>query len=565
MTRGLATLALALVVVSAPMAARQSRDASRPVAASGRVSGTVVNAESGRPVRFARVLIEGPNGGADDVTGEDGTFAIERLPPGSYQLIVTKPGYLETAYGQARPGTATPGKRMTLADREHIERLVVPLSQGGSISGVVRDDRGDPAYGAEVRVLRWAMKNGLRTLEIVQSAATDERGKYRVSLLPARDYLVSVAPGPDSVPGSTRRPATQAFAPVFYQGTLRARTASLVSIGPGEERSDVDVQLPLVGLGSVTGVVLGLDGRPAQGVAVSLMDQEHEGLEELVQTDGLGRFLFERVAPGTYVVTAGARSGVFVSRAARKGHVVIEIAEPEAPARSAPAGTASGDVTVVSGGASDVVLTLEPARTVAGRIVWEGSSRPPSLRGAVVELTSRSLAGEQVETKVAEDGTFAIANVPPGRYTVAFAGEAPPWILASAISNGADALDFLLDVPRDRDVRDLVLTLRDKAAELVGAATDAAGRPAVDRTAVVFPADERLWVAGDRRVRAQPLSLDGTFVFENLRPGAYLLAMTDSVEADEWLNPDFLRRLAAAAVPVTIGQGEKKVQDLRIR
>jgi hypothetical protein len=166
---------------------------------------------------------------------------------------------------------------------------------------------------------------------------------------------------------------------------------------------------------------------------------------------------------------------------------------------------------------------------------------------------------------VADDGTFTIANVAPGRYTVGFAGEAPPWSLASAVSNGVETLDTLLEVPRDRDVRDLVLALRDRTGELSGTVTDAAGRPATDRMAIVFPSDEHLWSAGERRIKAVALGPDGTFAFEEVRPGAYLLAIADSVETDEWLNPDFLKKLLAAAVPVAIAEGEKRVQDLRIR
>ena len=210
-------------------------------------------------------------------------------------------------------------------------------------------------------------------------------------------------------------------------------------------------------------------------------------------------------------------------------------------------------------------MTLELPRTVAGRIVTDGASKPPAVRGTVVVLTAAALSGEQHEAKVADDGTFVVTNVPPGKYTVVFAGETPPWTLASAMSAGVDALDYLLDVPRDRDVRDLVLTLRDRTSELSGVVTDATSRPVGDRTVIVFPSDERLWPAAERRIRAMNLAADGKYVFGELRPGSYLLALTDSVEPDEWLDPEFLKKLLTASIPVSVGDGEKRVQDLRIR
>ncbi len=95
--------------------------------------------------------------------------------------------------------------------------------------------------------------------------------------------------------------------------------------------------------------------------------------------------------------------------------------------------------------------------------------------------------------------------------------------------------------------------------------TDAASRPVGDRTVIVFPSDERLWPAAERRIRAMTLAADGKYVFGELRPGSYLLALTDSVEPDEWLDPEFLKKLLTASIPVNVGDGEKRVQDLRIR
>jgi hypothetical protein len=211
------------------------------------------------------------------------------------------------------------------------------------------------------------------------------------------------------------------------------------------------------------------------------------------------------------------------------------------------------------------VLTMETMRTVAGRIITEGSSSPPILRGTVVEVTAYSLSGDRREAKVAADGTFAIPDVAPGKYIVNFAGEAPPWNLASAMAAGVDTLDYLLEVPRDRDVRDLVLTLRDRSSELSGTVTDGSLKPAAGRTVIVFPSDDRLWMSGDRRIKAKTLGDDGKYLFDELRPGNYLVVLTDSVEPDEWLDPEFLKKLLSASIPITIAEGEKKVQDLRIR
>jgi uncharacterized protein (DUF2141 family) len=594
------TLAYAVVFAAAVTAgatalAQQRRDTAPPPQGTGRISGTVVGAESQRPVRFARVEIHSGGFASATVTDDAGAFVFERLRPGAYLLSVSKAGYLETAYGQTRPGTNTQGKRIDVGDKEQIERLVVPLSQGGSISGVIRDDHGDPSFRTAVQVSRWVMRNGVRTIEAVDSTMTDERGRYRLSLLPPRDYIVIAIPDEEGIPETTGASQTRGFAPAFYPGTMSARTAGVISLALGEDRAEIDFQVPLVPLGRVTGSVISTDGKPVTNIPVSLANREHGDREQGTQTDAAGRFTFERVVPGAYTVSAGKSSGsghfTFMSkkiridgsdfsiaidgkreiseltRALETQHKLVE-AEVDANGRVTRAtsvGSASGEVNVTGMAASDVVLTMESPRTVAGRITTEGSSAPPVLRGTVVEVTEFSAAGDRHEAKVAADGTFVIPNVPPGKYVVNFAGEAPPWALASATSAGVDALDYLLEIPRDRDVRDLVLTLRDRSSQLSGTVTDASLKPATGRTVIAFPADERLWPSGARRIRAADLGADGKYVFDEMRPGMYLVVLTDSVEPDEWLDPEFLKKLVAAAIPVTIADGEKRIQDLRIR
>src|SRR6188768_2206232 len=139
MTRRFAALVFVLTT-SLTGLAQQRRDAAPAPQGTGRISGTVIGAESQRPVRFARVEIGSSAGSSTAVTDDNGAFTFERLRPGAYMLQVSKPGYLDSYYGQARPGTNTPGQWIELKDKEQVDRLVVPLSQGGSISGVIRDD-----------------------------------------------------------------------------------------------------------------------------------------------------------------------------------------------------------------------------------------------------------------------------------------------------------------------------------------------------------------------------------------------------------------------------------------
>jgi 5-hydroxyisourate hydrolase-like protein (transthyretin family) len=576
------------LAIACALTTQQQRDALPQPAGTGRLGGTVVDAESGRPVRFAQVLLMSSSSDhRSAVTDEGGAFSFDRLVRGAYQLRVSKPGYLDTAYGQARPGTDTFGKQVLLQDRQAVANVTISLSHGGSISGVVRDDRGDPVFQATVTVYRWMTSFGVRRLAPVESTQTDERGMYRISRLPPRDYLLGAAPAEFSMPETREGPHPFGFAAIFHPGVATGNAAESIQLGLGEQKSGVDLQLPLVALGRVSGTVVDGSGRPVAGVNVTLLPKDAGSGESghSVETERDGRFKVESVAPGSYAVTASTIptqhgfAGAFLNKRMRfdgslhfEVQPTVQIVEAEkivtgqtrALAADAPPAAASGDVTVAGGGDVNVMLTLEPPRKVAGRLVFEGPTRPPPLKEVRIEMEAVNGHDGPPGANVNDDGTFELANVVPGRYAVSLDGIDAPWSLASATSGGVDVLDFFLDVPRDRDVRDLTITVRDRRAELTGAVTDSSGRPAPGRTVIVFASDDRLWPA-PQRVQAENLFEDGAYAFRDLRPGRYLLAIVDGVEHGEWLDPSFLRRLIPAAVAVTLGDGERKVQDLRVR
>jgi hypothetical protein len=177
---------------------------------------------------------------------------------------------------------------------------------------------------------------------------------------------------------------------------------------------------------------------------------------------------------------------------------------------------------------------------------------------------------------VDEFGRFTITGVAPGRYSLSGspnqAGRGSgrgtssntTWTLGSAIIDGRDVLDFPLDIAPHENIKDAVVTFTNRTQELGGRIQDASGRPTADFTIVVFPTDSRYWLPRARRIASTRPGTDGSFVIRDLPAGDYRLTAVTDVEPGEWYDPNFLSQLMPVSIPITLRQGEQKVQDIKV-
>ncbi len=566
--------------------------AAAQAAAAAALSGTVVTDDSfAAPVRRAIVTISGSGLTASRsvITDDDGRFAFDGLPAGRFTLSAARPAFMTSVYGARRPGGT--GKPIVVAAGEQVTDVTIRLARGAVLTGIVTDGSGNPAPGASVAALSTAMQ-----MTIAGSAESDDRGIYRIFGLRPGAYLVAtssrvVGRGDIDVPsaaavdavlsalkarrdtpgvaaGGTADPAgpRRAFgwSPVFYPGTPSVSDAVALTLGAGEERSGVDLQLSYVPTVSVSGVVLQPDGRPAAGAFMSLS----QDLPRLPMTFGVGsnalesestardgRFRYDNVPPGRYRLTAG--SGV------ASGAPMLPSA-----VRNSPLLVAETEVTVSGQEISGVILTLGPGLLIEGRIVFEGSELPADLTkfriAAHVYPPGRTERSKI--TAVKADGTFAIAGLAPGRYTLTTTvpgSLGTTWWPRSAIAGGRDVFDVPLELT-GAGVRDVVVVFTARHALVSGSVADAGGG-AADTFVVMFPADRAEWRSGSRRARFTRTGEDGRFAIRDLPSGDYLVATADDVEAADLDRPELFERLARTAVRLSLADGEQKTQDLRVK
>jgi hypothetical protein len=81
---------------------------------------------------------------------------------------------------------------------------------------------------------------------------------------------------------------------------------------------------------------------------------------------------------------------------------------------------------------------------------------------------------------------------------------------------------------------------------------------------VVFATDRSFWRPNARRIRLTQPATDGSFAVGGLPPGEYAIAAAEDIVAADLADPAVLMALLASSVKLTIAEGEKKRQDLRV-
>ncbi len=529
-------------------------------------------------------------------TDDQGRFQFDNLPAVTYKLVARKGGYVAAGYGATKIGS--PGNPITLADGQHFVAKPIALIRGAVITGVVRNPKGRPMPGSQVQAVGFQIVDGIRKPPAsgyagTGSATADGDGVYRIYGLAPGDYLVSAtaafsrqaagqelsaadfdwaeqqirAPGAAATPISAVKLTPQktvGLAATYFPGTADPASAGVVSVTKGEERTGVDIQMQSLGTARMSGVVMGLDGRPVAGATVVRTSKQTNRLLPGVTGSALGRtgadgtFTYSDVAPGEYTISARP-----------------------APSDGSPAGNASAalwgsaDVTLNGDDVTGITVQLQPGMKVSGKIVFEGTTlRPPTDLSRVQPKLQFGSNASTVTINASPaaanaDGTFTIDDVTPGSYRMTATipgvpGAANNWMIKSATLNGTNVLDFPFDVQPGTDVSGFVITFTDRRTELTGKLIDAAGQAAPQFFVLAFSTDRKYWVYGMRLIAPARADVDGRFTITGLPPGEYYLCAMTEINNERLIDPTYLEGLIPQAIKITLGEGEKKSQDLRI-
>lgn len=534
-----------------------------------------------RPLRRAIVTVTAAElkGSRQAVTDDNGRFTFAELPPGRYSVVVDKPGYVKTYHGNRRPG-GMPATPVAVLAGQPPQDIAVRVPRGAVVAGAVRDQFGTPVSGAQVSVKHVTIVNGNRRMSDVPNlrvpvATTDDQGRYRIYGLPPGEYAVfselprmnygnvretnsadvdavlrELRAGRSAAAVASAPPKQVSLSGGYLPGVPDAGSAQLIALAAGEERTGADILIgPLRAL-TVSGTSVGPGGAPMNNLMLVVVNTG-TGARIVAGSGGArdGRFTLSALPQGRYVLVGRAAE----NNAGETDHMPY-FAETEF---------------VLTDQNSSVSLQFERGTTMEGRIVPPAGAAPglvESVRlGATPVEGYTGVVPARVVATTRPDGTFVFDGLGPGKWRVTGASLPPTWSLRSAVLDGRDTLDTPLEVRLGQPIADLTVTITDRPTVLTGTILDATGEPTSEYSIVAFSTDRALWTVPRRVSSATRLSSDGRFTITGLPPGEYYLAVSTDPDAAQLSDASFLESLVAAAVTVSMAEGERKVQDFRIR
>jgi hypothetical protein len=400
------------------------------------------------------------------VTGGDGRFAFADVLPGDYGLTATA-----DAGAPARQGKVPVVSGKT-------SEVTLTLGPGGLLLiGEVTDIGGGAIAGAKalVRSIGVFLRPGDEP-GVFQTTA-DDKGVFRVRLARG-DYDVLVT--------------ADGYAPMRDRATLTS--------------SEQHRRYRLNPAARLSGRVLDRKSRePAAGASVWLrLDRLESFVDREVAADGEGRFHFDDLPAGGYVVLARADRRIGLTRAVSLG---------------------------VAQSTSDVEVLVDPGRSVRGLVVTQGDKPLGGVRVSVGRMDppfERPVFAPRTGT----DGTFTVEGLLPGKYRV------------NAWAEGQGPSKMETVQLASRDVQGLKLVMS-QALVVRGQVLDRNGAPAaeVTVTGTVESPDPARRFSLDRATT----DAAGKFQLDRLVPGKLTLTAKHADQGNARLGPEDTESMARNA------------------
>ena len=539
------------------------------------VYGRAIYRDTQQPVRRVRVVLRsftslGPEQ-LEAISNARGEFRIEGVPAGRYFIGVNGRGVVSTDsflnLDDNREDRYDVKELRQYCEEIEVDgrtdkQVTVRAQRGGVITGKVRYANGDDAaVDHPITVLR---RKGTRYVmfyinsnTMQASLLTDDRGTFRVSGLPSGEYILGATPMIEH--GELIKDTTleanmvgSSLAMSFHPSTTLVTQATTVRVESGEERTGVDITIPEQQMHKLSGVVRARDDRrPVAAARVGIIRKEtyekvgrafwpySQGMPG-VQTDELGRWRFNEVPDGRYVLFVQPN---------------IESAGLLGPNQY---GSKQHEVEVSGGDVNNTVIELGDDAMISGTITAEGGPTPRVFIG----LTSGGISSDIGASATVEGNRFTIRNVPPGKMYlyVNLEEDIDRYYLKSVTWKGKDLLNELLEVGVETKIEGVQIVLSPRVANFTIRVRTSQGKPIPEAIVLLVPANPNRWTREEAQLFGET-DANGECKIA-AAPVEYLLFVLPSGVRASTLQKDEIEERAAGAQRVSLREGERRTFDV---
>jgi protocatechuate 3,4-dioxygenase beta subunit len=563
MSMKLLSSACFVLCVASAFAQAPAPSPAKPPAPTARISGRVVAADTGKPLRRASVTLMAQPSKTTRVTETDsnGRYEFSRLPAGRYSVRPSKDGYVVMS-----PDPFSVGVGVELYDGQIEDQTDFSLPRGSVITGRITDEFGEPMANVMVQARRYQFRpSGQRQLmegnstNFYMPGGTNDRGEYRIFGLRPGSYYVSantmdmsgvIALAQSGGPGIGALDTNDGLATTFYPGTANAAEAQAIEVGLMQQASASFTLVP-ARMSRISGTVLDSQGQPLSGARVMLRPASAMATwfgNSTAQLSSTGTFTMANVMPGDYTleVRPNPAQAVAGGQPVRNEFASLPV-------------SVAGDVV-------DLAITTAPGMSISGRVIFEGKSdeaRQVVRISAVPEEDARNvvqyMAGDAAP--IDADGRFHLPSV-YGK-VIFRAGFLPQNVMLKAVRlNGVDISNTPFDATRGDDITNLEVVLVDQQSRIVAYARNARGELQYNFRFIVYPANVK---PGDVTVRfqhnASPLA-NGSINIGRMPPGEYVGLAVHGVQPGEEWNPELRKRIEQFGKRFTLKEGETLELDV---
>ena len=493
------------------------------------VTGTVINAVSGVPIRHALVQAPGivP---ATVLTGPDGRFRFDNIPEGQVLISVQKPGFFDA---RSIPGVSEHQANPFVTVGSGKNDFGIALYPAARIVGRVTDADGETAENISVQVLSEQIVQGRKLLVPQNGGTTDDDGFYRIDgLIPGRYKIFANG---QLLPASSWNAPPEVSVPAYYPDSRDLASAQQIELKAAEEYR-ADFHLHSEPGFRVVAAVGGLPNPPNVGFSFENASGQSVMFGAMNFDQSKAQFVAQAVPSGAWTLVLAANDGQANSYEARE------------------------EIVVDGAAVTDLQFTMHPLASIPVKVNHAVNKGQPETDVAETAINASLISVEPFRHSaygLQAQGSPPVAtfsNVAAGKYKLnmqPFGSEC----LESAWYGSVDLTrDYLVvgSGVSSVDTQALTINLRGDCATL-SFKLQPGEQPRIGLVLIVgsSPVAEPETLPVQVPTLAQP---DNVSMPLTLSPGSYQVYAFSSVDGLEYANPEALRGYPSRTVNLEPGQ-----------